>query len=59
MVAIGAFIAVQVSYGRINGQHAGTALLVIMLALKRGRMGLVPAERAGALAGTTKSRLRR
>jgi transglutaminase-like putative cysteine protease len=38
MVAIGAFIAVQVSYGRINGQHAGTALLVIMLALKLTEM---------------------
>jgi transglutaminase-like putative cysteine protease len=36
--AILAFIAVQVSYGRVNGQNAGTALLVIMLALKLTEM---------------------
>ena len=38
LLAILAFVAVQVSYGRVNGQHAGTALLVIMLALKLTEM---------------------
>jgi len=33
-LAIGAFVGVYASYGRIWGQHAGVALLVIMLALK-------------------------
>lgn len=33
-LAIAAFIGVYASYGRIWGQHAGVALLVIMLALK-------------------------
>ena len=38
LMAIAAFIAVQVSYGRVSGQHAGSALLVIMLALKLTEM---------------------
>ena len=38
LLAILAFAAVQVGYGRVNGQHAGTALLVIMLALKLTEM---------------------
>lgn len=33
-----AFAGVQVSFGRVNGQHAGAALLVIMLALKLTEM---------------------
>ena len=33
-LALAAFAAVYVSYGRINGQHAGVALLVVMAALK-------------------------
>ena len=33
-----AFALVQVSYGRVNGQHAGAALLVVMLALKLTEM---------------------
>lgn len=33
-----AFIGVNLSYGRLNGQHAGTALLVVMLALKLTEM---------------------
>lgn len=33
-LTLAAFAAVIGSYGRINGQHAGTALLVIMAALK-------------------------
>lgn len=37
-LVIAAFIAVQASYGRINGQHAGTALLIVMLALKLTEM---------------------
>lgn len=36
--AVLAFIAVQVTYGRVNGQHAGSALLVVMLALKLTEM---------------------
>jgi transglutaminase-like putative cysteine protease len=38
LMAIAAFIAVNAAYGRVNGQHAGTALLVIMLALKLTEM---------------------
>jgi transglutaminase-like putative cysteine protease len=38
MLVLLAFAAVQVSYGRINGQHPGTALLVVMLALKLTEM---------------------
>lgn len=37
-LAFAAFAAVQVSYGRINGQHAGVALLVVMAALKLTEM---------------------
>lgn len=37
MVVIG-FLAVTFSYGRLNGQHAGTALLITMLALKLTEM---------------------
>ena len=29
LLAVTAFVAVFVSYGRINGQHAGVALLVV------------------------------
>lgn len=38
VLVIAAFAAVQVSYGRINGQHAGAALLIVMLALKLTEM---------------------
>jgi protein-glutamine gamma-glutamyltransferase len=38
VLALAAFIAIQVSYGRVNGQHAGSALLVLMLALKLTEM---------------------
>jgi protein-glutamine gamma-glutamyltransferase len=38
MLVLAAFAAVQISYGRVNGQHAGSALLVIMLALKLTEM---------------------
>ncbi len=37
-LVIAAFIAVQASYGRVNGQHAGVALLIVMLALKLTEM---------------------
>ncbi len=37
-LALAAFAAVYVSYGRINGQHAGVALLVVMAALKLTEM---------------------
>jgi transglutaminase-like putative cysteine protease len=33
-----AFAAIQVSFGRVNGQHAGSALLVVMLVLKLTEM---------------------
>lgn len=33
-LAVAAFVAVFLSYGRINGQQSGTALLVLMVALK-------------------------
>lgn len=36
--AILAFVAINAAYGRVNGQHAGTALLVIMLGLKLTEM---------------------
>jgi transglutaminase-like putative cysteine protease len=38
LMVLGAFMAVYVYYGRINGQHAGAALLVVMLALKLTEM---------------------
>lgn len=38
LMVVAAFAAVQISYGRINGQHAGAALLVVMLALKLTEM---------------------
>ena len=38
MLALLAFAMVNVSYGRVNGQHAGAALLVTMLALKLTEM---------------------
>jgi len=38
LLVLAAFAAVQVSYGRVNGQQAGSALLVIMLALKLTEM---------------------
>ena len=37
-LAFAAFAAVQFSYGRVNGQHAGVALLVVMAALKLTEM---------------------
>lgn len=37
-LALAAFAAVYASYGRINGQHAGVALLVVMVALKLTEM---------------------
>lgn len=37
-LALAAFAAVYASYGRINGQHAGVALLVVMAALKLTEM---------------------
>lgn len=37
-LAILAFLTVYIGYGRVNGQHAGSALLVIMLALKLTEM---------------------
>jgi len=37
-LALVAFAAVYASYGRINGQHAGVALLVVMAALKLTEM---------------------
>lgn len=37
-LVIGVFVGVQVSFGRINGQHAGAALLIAMLALKLTEM---------------------
>lgn len=37
-LVLGAFVAVQATYGRVNGQQAGSALLVIMLALKLTEM---------------------
>ena len=37
-LALAAFAAVYISYGRINGQHAGVALLVVMAALKLTEM---------------------
>lgn len=37
-LAFAAFAAVFASYGRINGQHAGVALLVVMVALKLTEM---------------------
>ena len=33
-----AFVAIMVSYGRVNGQQAGSAMLVLMLALKLTEM---------------------
>jgi len=38
VLALAAFVAVHLSYGRINGQHAGVALLVVMAALKLTEM---------------------
>jgi transglutaminase-like putative cysteine protease len=38
LLVLVAFAAIQVSYGRVNGQQAGSALLVIMLALKLTEM---------------------
>ncbi len=38
LFAIAAFVAINAAYGRVNGQHAGTALLVIMLGLKLTEM---------------------
>lgn len=38
VLALAAFAAVYGSYGRINGQHAGVALLVVMAALKLTEM---------------------
>jgi len=38
LMTIAAFIAINAAYGRISGQHAGTALLVIMLGLKLTEM---------------------
>jgi transglutaminase-like putative cysteine protease len=38
LLSLAAFAAVNLSYGRINGQHAGAALLVVMLALKLTEM---------------------
>ena len=38
LLAVMAFAAVFLSYGRINGQHAGVALLVVMAALKLTEM---------------------
>ncbi|HEX4871718.1 MAG TPA: DUF3488 and transglutaminase-like domain-containing protein [Nevskiaceae bacterium] len=38
LLTIAAFIGVQASYGRVSGQNAGVALLVIMLALKLTEM---------------------
>jgi transglutaminase-like putative cysteine protease len=38
LMVLAAFIAVQVSFGRVNGQHGGSALLVVMLALKLTEM---------------------
>ena len=37
-LTLAAFAAVFASYGRINGQHAGVALLVVMVALKLTEM---------------------
>lgn len=37
-LALAAFAAVYASYGRINGQHAGVALIVVMAALKLTEM---------------------
>ncbi|MES2684863.1 MAG: DUF3488 and transglutaminase-like domain-containing protein [Pseudomonadota bacterium] len=37
-LTLAAFAAVYASYGRINGQHAGVALLVVMAALKLTEM---------------------
>jgi protein-glutamine gamma-glutamyltransferase len=37
-LVVAGFVGVQVSYGRVNGQHAGAALLVLMLALKLTEM---------------------
>jgi protein-glutamine gamma-glutamyltransferase len=34
MLVFSAFAAINVTYGRVSGQHAGAALLVVMLALK-------------------------
>ena len=34
LLTIAAFAGVYVTYGRVNGQHPGTALLVLMAALK-------------------------
>ena len=38
LLTLAAFVAINAAYGRINGQHAGTALLVIMLGLKLTEM---------------------
>lgn len=38
MLVVLAFVAIQVSFGRVNGQDAGSALLVLMLALKLTEM---------------------
>jgi transglutaminase-like putative cysteine protease len=38
LLVLAAYSAVQVAYGRINGQHAGAAFLVSMLALKLTEM---------------------
>ena len=37
-LVIAAFIGVQLSFGRVNGQQAGAALLIVMLALKLTEM---------------------
>jgi hypothetical protein len=37
-LVLAGFVGVQLSYGRVNGQHAGAALLVLMLALKLTEM---------------------
>ncbi|HUR41341.1 MAG TPA: DUF3488 and transglutaminase-like domain-containing protein [Verrucomicrobiae bacterium] len=38
LMVFGSFVTVYVFYGRVNGQHAGAALLVVMLALKLTEM---------------------
>ena len=38
LMVLGAFLTIYVYYGRINGQHAGAALLVVMLTLKLTEM---------------------
>ena len=38
ILVLAAFVGVSVTFGRVNGQHAGAALLVVMLALKLTEM---------------------